>query len=284
INEDIDPRIVDDTTKTNSKGDTVIITTHDDISYDSCFSARHHGENVTKCYHFEKLSSTFNEASEICRSENSTLVTIQDMEENKFLKNKLLYNQIYWIGGIRIIQDYNYFIWSNGEKFDFTHWAESEPKRDNKANCISILNGQWYASDCNEKHSIICEKTKASQKYLKGESGSALLNQHVISLNNARKGLFDLKEAIDKIFSRDAKIINALQKVLDGKIFIKAKEKPKTSSLRRKRSLNTKIMEKSPMLSQIQSEINTLRIVVAFSIILNLILIWLFSGKRNKYY
>ncbi|RWS24418.1 membrane-bound C-type lectin-like protein [Leptotrombidium deliense] len=289
-----DAKVVSD----NVQKPLVITTQTDDISYDSCFMANHRGENISKCYHFEKFGASFTEASEICRSENSSLVSIQDVNENDFLKRKMLFNENYWTAGIRIIQNNDYFTWSNGDSFQFTNWAENEPKRESNANCISIRHGQWFASDCNEKYSVICERTKASKKYMEDELGSSLINKHMISINKATVDLKNLKESIENIYAKDAKIVNALQKIIDGKIFIHMKidqkgrhkdikhERPKrsrsSSNVRSRREINLQNVNDSQRLIDVEKEIVNLRIVLAGIIIVNIVLLIIITSRNRK--
>ncbi|RWS07951.1 hypothetical protein B4U80_14732, partial [Leptotrombidium deliense] len=143
--------------------------------------------------------------------------------------------------GIRVISKTKYFIWENGEVFDYENWATTEPNMDINANCISYRNGQWFASKCDEKFSVICEKTMASSKYMESESGSSLINKLANEMNTARDSLKAVNEQIKAYKERDNRLTKILSDIHDGKLFIRAKETNMENehAKRTKRALST---------------------------------------------
>ncbi|RWS20782.1 CD209 antigen-like protein C isoform X1, partial [Leptotrombidium deliense] len=194
------------------------------IAYNSCLDQSIDGENVTKCYYLETFASSKKEASDLCKSINSSLVTIRDSTENNYLKTIIMFNRDYWTAGIRVIPRTNYFTWENGELFEFTNWASTEPNMDIHSNCISLRNGQWFANRCDEKFAVICEMIQASKNYIENEFGTSLINNFAKEMNTAKDELKSVNNILNEYKKRENRLLTLLNDIIDGKMFVQNDE------------------------------------------------------------
>ena len=140
-----------------------------------------------KCLKILPNKTTQAEALQKCveLNDNSTLVTINDMEEQQFINELLVqFNDISmnaWIGMEYNGQEYN---WMDGTDSNFTNWSE-DAIREGSESCVrmSLMNrtlGKWTDSSCKRHALIVCQKRQE------------------LSLNSLKDFIEDLVETIDK--------------------------------------------------------------------------------------
>jgi Lectin C-type domain len=136
------------------------------ISQDSCGDWEPFKEE--KCFKiFEKVGlQSYEEASKICKDNDSSLVSIRSQEEQQFLtnllfsKSKLVENV--WIGAKYIN---NKFKWGDESELTFTNWAPGSPK--NRTDyCVQMHSdedsvGKWVDEPCMKKNVVLCQKMKS---------------------------------------------------------------------------------------------------------------------------
>eukprot|EP00118_Oscarella_pearsei_P001474 m.7540 g.7540 ORF g.7540 m.7540 type:complete len:730 (+) comp18949_c0_seq1:36-2225(+) len=121
------------------------------------------------CYLFKnKPLLASREANAYCRSQNSTLVTIQNPNENAFI-----FSQIHAMStsrfsiGLTDKKTEGLFTWVTGEPVKFTWWGTKEPNsyRYYNEDCTEIFatrqleSGFWNDVPCSKKEGYICEKS-----------------------------------------------------------------------------------------------------------------------------
>lgn len=107
-------------------------------------------------FFFDK-SFTWDVAAEYCARMGGHLVTISSDEENVFV-NSLCYRTDIWIGASDIEEE-GTFKWVNGEKMDYTLWADGEPNNGsgNQDYAHMYTNGTWDDGYNNSSLPFVCE-------------------------------------------------------------------------------------------------------------------------------
>ncbi|XP_072364675.1 macrophage mannose receptor 1 [Scyliorhinus torazame] len=115
----------------------------------------------TYCYFIGETVKTFNDASIMCKSQNSFLVNIEERYEQAFLTSLigLRPETYFWIGIKSDPDNKGAFLSVNGGPMSFTHWNINMPGR--KAGCVGIATrtaaGLWGIYDCTNKAKYICK-------------------------------------------------------------------------------------------------------------------------------
>ncbi|RWS20857.1 membrane-bound C-type lectin-like protein, partial [Leptotrombidium deliense] len=207
-----DRRTQNNDTKFTSKS-LRIIKEFDITNFRNCVVKYIDDENVTTCYYYyNKDAKTFEEANEVCKSSHSHMLAINDKNENDHIKTFL--HQDYWIGGIRIISRKNYFTWINGEPFEFTNWDATEPKMNYTENCVSYKNRKWFANNCNEKMSFICEEY-FPENYLKKKIGSSLINNLTFAMNVVEMKINEIEDVLENNKQLSSRLSKFLSQIID---------------------------------------------------------------------
>jgi hypothetical protein len=118
-----------------------------------------------KCFKvFDKVGlQTHDEAERICREDESNLLRIHSLEEQKFL-NEFIFNKSkivdnVWIGAKFIDQK---FRWEDYSEMSFTNWAAGSPK--NRTDYCTQMHsdpesiGKWVDELCMKKYAVACQK------------------------------------------------------------------------------------------------------------------------------
>ncbi|VDI30464.1 C-type lectin domain family 4 member D [Mytilus galloprovincialis] len=114
------------------------------------------------CYYLSKEKKSWFEAERYCRTEYSSLVTINDDNENNWLMSKLKANNVMsaWIGATDC--DSDKWIWSSTfAPIKYSNWHSSEPNGYTKENCAAIYkkyNGKWIDGMCKYKSVFVCKR------------------------------------------------------------------------------------------------------------------------------
>ena len=134
--------------------------------------------NNGHCYGFVDQSLSWYNARDYCKQigVGYDLVTIEDNEENQFLKNKIRTNfngNEYWVGA-KESNNGNDFVWVDGSDVTYTDWKSGEPNE--VRNCSSFY------------HSII-------KCYIRISNSFSIYNEQIIyffsySLETVKKSVF----------------------------------------------------------------------------------------------
>ncbi|CAG2240417.1 CD206 [Mytilus edulis] len=114
------------------------------------------------CYYLSKEKKSWFDSERYCRAEYSSLVTINDVNENNWLMSKLKANNVVyaWIGATDC--DSDKWIWaSTFAPVKYSNWHSSEPNGYTKENCAAIyekFNGKWIDAKCKIKLDYVCKR------------------------------------------------------------------------------------------------------------------------------
>ncbi|XP_022809850.1 microfibril-associated glycoprotein 4-like, partial [Stylophora pistillata] len=118
-------------------------------------------------YCFRKVSScdSWTNGQGICAALGANLPSIHSQEENVYVQS-LHGGEHSWLGlsDTKSEGPEGTFDWSDGAPFDFHFWAEHQPKKSHKQNCVHTLGFlqdhryQWKDVNCTECHRFTCKK------------------------------------------------------------------------------------------------------------------------------
>ena len=127
-------------------------------------------------YCYRKVSScdSWSNGQGTCEALGANLPSIHSQEENVFVQS-LHGGEHSWLGlsDTKSEGPEGNFAWSDGAPFDFNFWAQHQPKKSHKQNCVHTLGFlqdhlyKWKDVNCTECHRFTCKKGKT---YLKNES------------------------------------------------------------------------------------------------------------------
>ena len=109
---------------------------------------------------------TWQKAEERCESENAFLVTIDNSEENQFVRNISAQNDV-WIGLHDMSQEGN-FVWISNSTSLYRSWSRDEPNNDGGVeDCAHMLASStlWNDLPCGVPSPYVCERGEHSLKY-----------------------------------------------------------------------------------------------------------------------
>ncbi|XP_078368704.1 uncharacterized protein LOC144652532 isoform X2 [Oculina patagonica] len=114
---------------------------------------------VPYCYFLvAKKRVTWAEAQELCKEEESNLVSINSAEEHNFIRSISGGNSV-WIG-LEKKQDWQ---WTDGSNVEYVNWSRGEPNnggngnRPEKCAMYSAITGYWNDFPCDTKFNYICK-------------------------------------------------------------------------------------------------------------------------------
>ena len=109
------------------------------------------------CYFHEGNIKTFSAAQANCELKQANLVTVNNINEHKFL-SVLMGRYGAW-NGLNSLNDTEVFEWISGEKGNFTNWLPGQPNK--RYHCIHMLQKgehKWRTKACSSTLRSICEK------------------------------------------------------------------------------------------------------------------------------
>lgn len=114
---------------------------------------------------------SFDDAEKACAANNSELVSIRFLNEEKFLENYLFKQKTVvdnvWLGAKNTsnsIQHHDFY-WKNGKNLSFSNWANGYPKNHSTDTCVQVeadedVRGKWSNVPCTRKNAVVCEKAQ----------------------------------------------------------------------------------------------------------------------------
>ncbi|XP_033730429.1 deleted in malignant brain tumors 1 protein-like, partial [Pecten maximus] len=129
-------------------------------------------EYNSHCYKLFMNSVTWPEAQKQCRDHGSDLVTVENQEENNWLKNNQFVQEDPWIGAhtadIQVV-----WRWvSDNSLVMYSDWGPSEPNNiDGIEDCVQYKYSRWNDAPCIDSHVFIC-KQKAGYTRVRLVNGS----------------------------------------------------------------------------------------------------------------
>ncbi|XP_034718030.1 collectin-12-like [Etheostoma cragini] len=116
-----------------------------------------------KCYFFSKDLHSFDDAKATCESTSASLLIINDMEEQKWLKKQTVGKGYFWMG-LTDREEENVWRWLDGTEPAFTKWKPGQPDdwghgHEMGEDCAGLIHeGLWNDFFCEDLISYICEK------------------------------------------------------------------------------------------------------------------------------
>ncbi|XP_070842748.1 collectin-12-like [Chaetodon trifascialis] len=116
-----------------------------------------------KCYFFSKDLHSFDDAKATCESASASLLIINDMEEQKWLKKQTFGKGYFWMG-LTDREEENVWRWLDGTEPAFTKWKAGQPDNwghghEMGEDCAGLIHeGLWNDFFCEDLISYICEK------------------------------------------------------------------------------------------------------------------------------
>ncbi|XP_043930681.1 lymphocyte antigen 75 [Protopterus annectens] len=115
------------------------------------------------CYFSPKNKESWDNASQICSDNNSTLISMHTLADVELVITSFHNDTVedIWIG-LRSDNVSVHFMWSDGSKVTFTYWDRNEPNAavNIAGNCVSYSGklGRWHVKPCDEKFGFICKR------------------------------------------------------------------------------------------------------------------------------
>ncbi len=109
-------------------------------------------------YIFVETQCTWEEAKVKCEEMGGHLVTIQDADENEFVRGFVGVNSV-WIGANDIDTEGTY-VWITGEEFNYTNWASGEPNNSGGIEDYIMIyssSGLWNDTTATHTAYFVCE-------------------------------------------------------------------------------------------------------------------------------
>ncbi|XP_029385017.1 collectin-12 [Echeneis naucrates] len=124
-----------------------------------------------KCYFFSKELHSFDDSKEICESKSASLLIINDMEEQRWLKKQMFGKGYFWMG-LTDREEENVWRWLDGTEPAFTKWKPGQPDNWSHGHeigedCAGLIHeGLWNDFLCEDLISYICEKEMETSRSL----------------------------------------------------------------------------------------------------------------------
>lgn len=114
----------------------------------------------TQRYFLQTMKMDYDHAQATCMEAGATLVVINDLDENKYIRDLGGVNPWMdpWIGfnDMDFEGEENY-AWVTGDSFNFTHWNDGEPNDINGEDCATLEDGGWDDRPCGDLRESVCE-------------------------------------------------------------------------------------------------------------------------------
>ncbi|XP_039982212.1 collectin-12-like [Xiphias gladius] len=122
-----------------------------------------------KCYFVSKDLHSFDDAKAMCESKSASLVIINDIEEQKWLKKQTFGKGYFWMG-LTDREEENVWRWLDGTEPAYTKWKPGQPDNWGHGHgmgedCAGLIHeGLWNDFFCEDLISYICEKEMETLK------------------------------------------------------------------------------------------------------------------------
>ncbi|KAK2849697.1 hypothetical protein Q7C36_008480 [Tachysurus vachellii] len=115
--------------------------------------------SVTREYFFVSQQTTWTTAQDYCRQHFGNLATITSKEENNKSVAVIISN-LAWNGLIRTAPHVNNWMWTDGDKSNFTKWSSGEPSDKNTGeNCVVMDQNGWHDTSCDGNFFSTCSRS-----------------------------------------------------------------------------------------------------------------------------
>lgn len=126
--------------------------------------------NTEKCIKYLPVNVHFSEAEQMCKSHNSSMISIHSREEQDFIlalgRQHYTLSGVHWIwlGATRNASDSKEFQWRDGSGFNFTNWRDGCPDNRQNENCVLMTifrdrPSHWCNFKCESNYDhVVCQK------------------------------------------------------------------------------------------------------------------------------
>lgn len=119
----------------------------------------------SSCYKLSLYHQNWQAAKTTCESMGSTLAIVNSQAEQQALKPHIKRTST-WIGLHRHLSDKTNWLWVDGSRLTYTHWATYEPNNIDEE-CVEMRpSARWNDLGCSRRLRFICEKGNKSDNTL----------------------------------------------------------------------------------------------------------------------
>ncbi|XP_050980848.1 LOW QUALITY PROTEIN: collectin-12 [Labeo rohita] len=121
-----------------------------------------------KCYYFSSESLNFDETKERCSNKSSTMLIINDEDEQLWIKRQISGKGYFWLGLTDSVEE-NTWRWVDGSLPNYTKWKPGQPDNwshghEAGEDCAGLIHeASWNDFFCTERIGFICERTNESK-------------------------------------------------------------------------------------------------------------------------
>ncbi|XP_016126144.1 collectin-12 isoform X2 [Sinocyclocheilus grahami] len=121
-----------------------------------------------KCYYFSSESLNFDETKERCSNKSSTMLIINDEDEQLWIKRQISGKGYFWLG-LTDSADESIWRWVDGSLPNYTKWKPGQPDNwshghEAGEDCAGLIHeASWNDFFCTERIGFICERTNESK-------------------------------------------------------------------------------------------------------------------------
>ncbi|XP_077086322.1 collectin-12 [Siphateles boraxobius] len=123
-----------------------------------------------KCYYFSAPPEilNFNETKESCNNKSSSMLIINDEDEQLWIKRQISGKGYFWLGLTDTVEE-NIWRWVDGSLPNYTKWKRGQPDNwshghEAGEDCAGLIHeGSWNDFFCTERIGLICERTNESK-------------------------------------------------------------------------------------------------------------------------
>ncbi|XP_078072206.1 collectin-12 [Mustelus asterias] len=115
-----------------------------------------------KCYYFSVDLVEFEGGKNLCKNMSSSMIIINNREEQQWVRKQINGMYYYWIG-LSDIEEPNVWNWVDGTTAEYTNWRPGQPDNWQHAaateDCAGLASGAlWNDFFCTDLNGLICEK------------------------------------------------------------------------------------------------------------------------------
>ncbi|XP_041103278.1 lactose-binding lectin l-2-like [Polyodon spathula] len=115
-----------------------------------------------QCYHYYSVTKTWADAELHCLSLGGNLASVHSDDDNQFIQDLIKSNEkkvsLTWLGGSDCFKEGSW-VWTDGSKWDYSHWNKNEPNNQGVENCLHTNwggSGGWNDYSCTAQYPFVC--------------------------------------------------------------------------------------------------------------------------------
>nr|KAG5696149.1 hypothetical protein BaRGS_026508 [Batillaria attramentaria] len=114
------------------------------------------------CYGTYKMAKNWTDAQSTCLLDGGQLLSVRDVHELAEVTTLVPSDvtDAVWTG-LSFDSSLGEYSWVDGWPVTFTQWDSGEPNLQSAGSCVTMLDGMWSDTFCNETHPFVCKITSA---------------------------------------------------------------------------------------------------------------------------